>query len=403
VTRTISPEQVARTQLAESFPVLDSMRAVGALCVLTTHVAFWAGDYQRHGAWGSFLARLDVGVAIFFVLSGFLLSRPWLVRARAGLPGPSVGRYFWKRFLRIVPAYLVVATLALALITGNEGLGPAEWATALTMTDIYLSDALPFGLTQTWSLATEVAFYLVLPLLMLAAVGRRGRLRLPRVAAVLGAMVVGNVVWLLWASAEVPVGSGHVNEWLPAYLTWFAAGIGLATLQVTPEHPGRLQRWVRDLAASPGSCWVVALGLMLVAGTSVAGPKLLMPATAEEALTKNLLYAAIGTIVVLPGIFAAPGGRYSRLMSHPVPRHLGHISYGIFLVHMGIIHFVAWVTGYPLFGGNLPQLWLLTLLLSLVASEALYRVVELPAMRLRGLGRGEKQASSAHETATTTR
>jgi peptidoglycan/LPS O-acetylase OafA/YrhL len=142
---------------------------------------------------------------------------------------------------------------------------------------------------------------------------------------------------------------------------------------------------------------------MLVAGTSVAGPKLLMPATAEEALTKNLLYAAIGTIVVLPGIFAAPGGRYSRLMSHPVPRHLGHISYGIFLVHMGIIHFVAWVTGYPLFGGNLPQLWLLTLLLSLVASEALYRVVELPAMRLRGLGRGEKQASSAHETATTTR
>ena len=94
MTRTISPEQVARTQLAETFPVLDTMRAVGALAVLTTHVAFWAGDYQRHGAWGSFLARLDVGVAIFFVLSGFLLSRPspavWLpsgdARPRRTLP-----------------------------------------------------------------------------------------------------------------------------------------------------------------------------------------------------------------------------------------------------------------------------------------------------------------------------
>lgn len=402
MTRTISPEQVARTQLAETFPVLDTMRAVGALAVLTTHVAFWAGDYQRHGAWGSFLARLDVGVAIFFVLSGFLLSRPWLARARAGLPAPGVGRYFWKRFLRIVPAYLVVAALCVALITSNEGLGPAGWASALTMTDIYVSDTLPYGLTQTWSLATEVAFYLALPLIMLVAVGR-SRLRPARVWAVLGVLAVGNVVWLLWASAEVPIGSGHVNEWLPAFLIWFAAGIGLALLQVTPEHPGRLSRAVRELAASPGVCWTIALGLLLVAGTSVAGPKLLIPATAEEALTKNLLYVAVGTLVVLPGIFAAPGSRYSRLMSHPLLRHLGRISYGIFLVHMGVLHFVAWLTGYPLFGGNLPQLFVLTLGLSLVAAEALYRVVELPAMRLRGLGRGSTQATRAHETAVTTR
>jgi peptidoglycan/LPS O-acetylase OafA/YrhL len=216
-------------------------------------------------------------------------------------------------------------------------------------------------------------------------------------------LAVANVVWLLWASAEVPFGSGHVNEWLPAFLIWFAAGIGLALLQVTPEHPGLLSRAVRDLATSPGVCWTIALGLLLVAGTSVAGPKLLVPATAEEALTKNLLYAAVGTLVVLPGIFAAPGSRYSRLMSHPLPRHLGHISYGVFLVHMGVLHFVAWLTGYPLFGGNFPQLFVLTLVLSLVAAEALYRVVELPAMRLRGLGRGSTHATSAQETAATTR
>ena len=65
-------------ETAATFPVLDTLRAVGALCVLTTHVAFWSGAYTNHGAWGTLLSRLDVGVALFFVLSGFLLARPFL-------------------------------------------------------------------------------------------------------------------------------------------------------------------------------------------------------------------------------------------------------------------------------------------------------------------------------------
>ena len=93
------------------------------MAVLTTHAAFWAGSYTQHGYWGSLLARLDVGVAIFFVLSGFLLSRPWIARARLGLPRPKVGRYYWKRVLRIFPVYLVTAVLALSLIPENDGLG----------------------------------------------------------------------------------------------------------------------------------------------------------------------------------------------------------------------------------------------------------------------------------------
>ena len=70
--------------MAPEFPVLDTLRAVGALAVLTTHAAFWSGDYTQHGVWGTLLARLDVGVAIFFVLSGFLLV--------AALPRPGRGR-----------------------------------------------------------------------------------------------------------------------------------------------------------------------------------------------------------------------------------------------------------------------------------------------------------------------
>jgi peptidoglycan/LPS O-acetylase OafA/YrhL len=103
VTRTLARDEVVRTQLGESFPVLDTMRAVGAIAVMITHCGFNAGAYTENGALGRMIARMDVGVAIFFVLSGFLLSRAWLARSRAGLPPPGVGRYFWKRFLRIVP------------------------------------------------------------------------------------------------------------------------------------------------------------------------------------------------------------------------------------------------------------------------------------------------------------
>ena len=99
--------------LAPQMPELDTLRAVGALAVLTTHAGFWAGDYTRLGVRGTLLARLDVGVAIFFVLSGFLLSRPYLARAATGQGAPATGRYLWKRFLRIAPVYVLTVVVAL--------------------------------------------------------------------------------------------------------------------------------------------------------------------------------------------------------------------------------------------------------------------------------------------------
>ena len=84
------PESEARVEVAPEFPVLDTARAIGALAVLTTHPAFQTGNYLGSGVWGTFLARLDVGVAIFFVLSAFLLARPHLARAAADRPAPDL-------------------------------------------------------------------------------------------------------------------------------------------------------------------------------------------------------------------------------------------------------------------------------------------------------------------------
>lgn len=408
-----TPTRSTQVELAPLFPILDTLRAVGAVAVLTTHTAFQSGDYLGNGVWGSLLGRLDIGVALFFVLSGFLLARPWFARASLGLGSPPTGRYYWKRVLRIYPVYAVTAVLALGLIGENAGASVTDWVRTLLLADIYTQDELPHGLTQMWSLAVEVAFYAVLPLLMVAALGRRRSrsLRAPRVLALLGAMCVASVAWHVSLGDQVGDASpGIPMTWLPAFLTWFAVGMALALAHVLIQRDGATRAPLRALltvGALPGVCWAAVAGLMLVASTPLAGPTLLFVATPSESLTKHLLYAAIGALVVTSGAFAAPG-RFTEVMSARLPRHLGHISYGVFSIHLPVLYVVMTVGDFELFGGHGLQIWALTLVLSLAAAELLYRLVERPANRLRSMPppwdrRSRHSQAKTSATAATTR
>ena len=386
------------------FPVLDTMRAVGALAVFTTHAAYWAGAYIGHGVWGSVLARLDVGVAIFFVLSGFLLARPYLARAVDERPPPGLGHYYWKRALRILPLYVVTALLALALITKNNDLGPRDWLVTLGLGNTFVDHQLPDGLTHMWSLTVEVCFYVVLPLLMLFAVGRSGRLHPRRVLVLVLVMVAATVGWELWGSPWAGRWTtGQPGEWLPAYLCWFGVGIFLALVELLHRR-GSPSRWISrvvSLARQPGSCWAMVAGLLLVVATPVAGPSMLLAPTPGQLLAKNLVYGAIGGLVVLTGIFPVPGSAYARVLGHRWARHLGFISYGFFCLHLPVLHLVMWVTGWPLFEGRFLAIWAISLVLSLAAAELAYRLVEVPATRLRPLGRRDSQMRAASTGAST--
>src|SRR5690349_10579229 len=77
-------------------PALAGLRAIAALFVVATHAAFATG-YLNHGYLGAMYSRLEIGVAIFFVLSGFLLFRPWVRAAAGGTAPPSVRRYGRRR------------------------------------------------------------------------------------------------------------------------------------------------------------------------------------------------------------------------------------------------------------------------------------------------------------------
>ena len=96
-------EQVAGPDRVAS---LTGIRAVAALLVVATHAAYTTGKYIE-GYFGLFCSRMEMGVPIFFVLSGFLLFRPWVKSAATGAPEPSVRRYAWHRVRRIMPAYIV--------------------------------------------------------------------------------------------------------------------------------------------------------------------------------------------------------------------------------------------------------------------------------------------------------
>lgn len=392
-----------RVAVSPVFPALDTVRAIGALAVLTTHTAFQTGDYLRTGAWGTFLARLDVGVAIFFVLSAFLLARPHLARAASGAPSPDLRSYASKRVLRIAPAYVVTAVLALILFPANADAGLRQWLSTLTLTDIYVREQLPHGLTHMWSLGVEVAFYVLLPLLMLLALGRSRTFRPRRVLAVIGAMAAFAIWWHLQGTGLLdPHVSGGTGLWPPAYFTWFGAGIGLALLHVRYEQDlltGAERRLVQ-LGRMPGACWTMVAGLMLVVSTPLAGPVLFVVGTPSETTFKNLAYAIIGALVVLPGVFADTGRGFGRVLAARLPRHLGHISYGIFCLHLSMISLVLWSTDYRLFAGDGFQVWALTLAASIAAAELLYWLVERPAL---AIGRSRRRSSSSTQQSSVDR
>src|SRR5688572_16339952 len=86
------------------YGAVEGLRAAAALLVVLTHVAYWTG-YVNAGFLGGLASRGDLGVAVFFVLSGFLLSRPWLEAAFRGDPAPDARRYAVHRAARLLPGY----------------------------------------------------------------------------------------------------------------------------------------------------------------------------------------------------------------------------------------------------------------------------------------------------------
>ncbi|MGV0626354.1 acyltransferase family protein [Mycolicibacter minnesotensis] len=361
-------EQVAVVDRVAS---LTGVRAVAAILVVGTHAAYTTGKYT-HGYAGLLGSRMEIGVPIFFVLSGFLLFRPWVRATMLGRPAPSVRRYAWHRVRRIMPAY-VVTVLAAYLIYHFRTAGPNpghNWIGLLRnltltqiYTDNYMSGYLHQGLTQMWSLAVEVAFYVVLPLLayvMLVGLCRR-QWRPVLLLAGLAAAAAITPIWLTLVHSGDILPDG-ARLWLPGYLAWFVAGMVLAVLQAMGVR-------CYGFVAIP-----LALICYLIASTPIAGEPTTSPAKLSEALVKAAFYAAIAALVVAP-LALGDQGWYARLLASRPMVWLGEISYEIFLVHLVLMELVmVEVLRTPVYTGSMSALFVLTMAVSIPVSWLLHRL-----------------------------
>ena len=354
----------------DRIPSLTGIRALAALLVIGTHAAYTTGKYT-HGYAGLLLSRMEIGVSIFFVLSGFLLFVPWVRAAQAGTSAPSLRRYGWHRIRRIMPAY-VVAVLGAFVLYHFHDAGPNpghSWyglLRNLTLTQIY-TDGYMFshihqGLTQMWSLAVEVSFYVALPiigyLVLRVLCRRRWRPRLALAGLAVCALI--SPAWMVYVHTAQHLPDG-ARLWLPGYLAWFIGGMMLAVL-----------------AAMGVRCyWFLALPLVVVSyfivSTPVAGEATTSPTGLAEAVVKTIFYAVIATLIVAPPALGDRGA-YERLLSSRPMVWLGEISYEIFLVHLMIMELaMTQVLHWRVYTGNAAVLFAVTLALTIPVAWLLHR------------------------------
>jgi peptidoglycan/LPS O-acetylase OafA/YrhL len=360
-------EQVSHVDRVAS---LTGIRAVAAILVVGTHAAYTTGKYT-HGYWGLVGARMEIGVPIFFVLSGFLLFRPWVKSAATGGPPPSLSRYAWHRVRRIMPAYVITVLFAYVLYHIREA-GPNPGHTwlglvrNLTLTQIYtygyLGKYLHQGLTQMWSLAVEAAFYVVLPLLayvLLVLICRR-RWQPKLAIGALMAMALISPAWLVLVHTDHWFPDG-ARLWLPTYLAWFLGGMMLTVLQ-------RMGVRCYAFMAIP-----LAIICYFIVSTPIAGAPTTSPATLGEALYKTCFYAVIAVLAVAP-LALGNQGLYSRLLASRPMVWLGEISYEIFLIHLVTMEFAMdYVVRAHVYTGSMLYLYIATLVLTIPLAWLLHR------------------------------
>lgn len=372
-------ERVRPAPDRDRLPVLEAYRAGAAGLVLLTHAGFLSGAGVR-GPWAGWLARGDAGVAVFFVLSGFVLMRQRVVLRRDSRQRLRVAPYLWRRAVRLLPAYLAALAGVLVFVPSARLQPVRDWVEALSLTSIYQQGPLLPGFTHTWSLATEVSFYLALPWLATQWLGRGRSSRTGGrwVAGIVAVVVAGSTVWrLAWGMSQAD-GLAPLT-WLPSYLDWFTAGMLLAWLR--ERHGDGGPRLLREAAGAPGAWFATAAAVYWLATTSLAGPYDLGPASTAQMLLKHLLYLVFAVCLLMPAVFGDPTARWQVAAASPALRWAGTISYGFFLWH--VIVLTSLIENLRLTAFDIPFLPLLggALVLSTLAAALSWYLVERPLQR----------------------
>jgi peptidoglycan/LPS O-acetylase OafA/YrhL len=366
----------------QRFPALDGIRALAAFAVVCTHVGFISGRSLRSDLLGPILARGDFGVTVFFLLSGFLLYRPFALYSVGVSPRPLVGQFLWRRALRIFPALIIYVVITLTWITPYR-VRASDYLHYLLLIQTYDHHDYDPNLSQLWTLAIEVVFYLMLPILA-GWTGRPGASReaaIRRQVIMLGALAVTAPVFTL-VQMHLLRGT-QALLWIPAYLDWFAIGMALALLTSVPSGStalGRLRATLREWAATPGTCWLAGAVLYLLACTPLGVPRTLAPALYWQWTVQHYLYAGAAFFFSLPVVLGT-GGPVGHALGSRFAHYLGNISYSVYLWHVALMPVIQRNLGFKEFGGHFAEILTITLLSAMAAATVSWYCIERPILR----------------------
>jgi peptidoglycan/LPS O-acetylase OafA/YrhL len=333
------------------------------------------------------LVNGEYGVALFFILSGLLLSQPFWKSISYGTDWPDTRTYVIRRLARILPAYYLALTVLIIL--------GGYWRHTQAWTDILLHYSFLFNYAEFsifsinapfWTLAVEVQFYVLLPLLFLL-LRRFSPRNILVVLVLLGLVAYGLNYWLvssvdrriLWPGSSTliwirPYGA-VVTHSLLAHLPHFFIGVicGACMLKLTTtRHPSVAKGdWRYELVF-----WL-SFSLVFVLLATGLGDWVQVPYGRYGLPWVPLLLGVM--------ILTAPFTRGARKILDSPPLHmLGTLSYGVYILHLPVLRFVDHAMAKSALDAREHWVYLgvISLVLTLLAATISYYLVERPALRL---------------------
>ncbi|MBI3781891.1 MAG: acyltransferase [Deltaproteobacteria bacterium] len=333
----LAPDLMQRPQsTARYLPELECLRGIAIALVFVYHAAgFIDGSHGQRlgvwvGPWRAFVQAGHTGVSLFFILSAFLLSLPFLEEAAGGKPVDRK-RYYERRALRILPLYwlVVVATTVLMAHGVHDLLKCIPYLIFLSSFPRFNALLAPLN-GVWWSLATEVQFYLLLPLLPYLLQRRR-----IGVTAVL--LFGGAYVWIA-AGVALPISMGAelaLRQSVLGRAPMFAAGIVCAWLYL--RYAQRFQCWAASSVLRSGGGDACSFAVVLLFGwllryVAFAGLWEMELTAHAWHVAEAAFWAATVWMVLLAPL------RLRWLIVNPVVAAVGRWSYSIYLLHLPFLY-----------------------------------------------------------------
>jgi peptidoglycan/LPS O-acetylase OafA/YrhL len=361
------PDAAPRRRPGGRLDALDGLRGLAALGVLVLHVwMFSYGDLHKPPkGWLDFtLGELRLGVQLFFVLSGFLIFRPFVAAALDGARRmPSLSRYAIRRAARILPGYWLAlggSYLLLRHLDHPMQVDAAQLPVFLVFAQNHFEETIKHLDPPMWTLAIEVSFYAVLPIAGVLAIKACNKSRLRLALLTLMVAAGGALATILAYTHAWPQ---TLSTSLLPHLLEFGAGMTVAVVL----HGRTLDRRAAAALALAGVAAIVANSYWHALGI---GSKDL----------RNLVGDApgiAGIAIVLAVLVAGPWR--ATLLARGPAKWLGTISYGVYLIHFPVIVGLRMTGHWPL-GDQLGHQLLAVMVVTLPAATLSWFLVERPAI-----------------------